>query len=155
MTKTTAPAPATPKNKAATRILRYVYTDKERLEIGKTLGQVHADLGNTNADFDRVKAEFKSKITAHEAKLTDLAHKVSSGYDMRDTKCEWTFDSPKKGHKTLRRLDTDEVVETAEMSQADFQQEIALETENGKSIDGSGVIRTAADGPAEPGDGKK
>lgn len=142
------------KKNETTRVLRYVYTDAERLEIGKTLGQVHADLSQTNANFDRVKAQFKSEITAHEAKLTDLSHKVASGYDMRETRCIFTLDDPKKGHKTLRRLDTEEVVETCEMTAADFQAEIDLASaESGKTIGEDGVIRTKADGPVEPGDG--
>ena len=61
------------KKHETTRILRYTYTDPERLELGKALAQVHNELGQTNTDFDRVKAEFKSKISAHEAKIQDLS----------------------------------------------------------------------------------
>lgn len=108
-------------------MLRVVYTDAERLELGKKLADEHADLRSVNSDFDRVKADFKSKITTHEAKIEDLSNKVSTGYRIEDVKARWSLDEPKAGYKTLRRLDTKDVIETAEMTAADKQAEIELD----------------------------
>lgn len=109
-----------------TRMLRVVYTDAERLELGKQLADEHADLRGVNSDFDRVKAEFKSKITSHEAVIEDLSNKVSTGYRMETVKCNWVFDLPNPGMKTLIRSDTHEEIETTDMSEADKQAELEL-----------------------------
>ena len=135
------------KKHETTRILRYTYTDPERLELGKALAQVHNELGQTNTDFDRVKAEFKSKISAHEAKIQDLSNKVSTGYDMRETKCRWNLDEPKKGKKTLVRLDTakEEIVEVTEMTDADRQVDLPLSEGAHTGVDKGGNVQVPAD----------
>jgi len=113
-----------------TRMLRCVYTDAERLELGKQLADEHADLRGVNSDFDRCKAEFKSKITSHEAKIEDLSNKVSTGYRMETVNCRWIFDLPNKGVKTLMRQDTHEEVEKDAMSEADLQEVIDFAQED-------------------------
>ncbi len=110
-------------------MLRVVYTDAERLELGKQLADEHADLRGVNSDFDRVKAEFKSKITSHEANIEDLSNKVSTGYRMMDVPCRWILDLPNPGVKTLLRQDTHEEVEVADMTDADRQVEMELAQE--------------------------
>jgi hypothetical protein len=137
-----------PTNKRDTsRMLRCTYTNMERLELGKELAEEHGNLGKTTADFDNVKANFKSKITAHEARIVDLSVKVSSGYRIEDVKCTWTFDKPVAGKKELYRNDSNELVETADMTEQDRQIEIELKPpeETPAGISGDGVVAVAAD----------
>lgn len=137
------------KNKLeTTRILRVIYTDSERLELGKKLAEAHNDLAQVNADFDRVKADFKAKTTAHEAQIVDLSNKVSSGYRMESVKCRWVFDQPKQGFKELLRLDTtpNEIIEHAEMTEADKQSELGIdETPALAGIEKDGTVKVEAD----------
>ena len=137
------------KNKnETTRILRVIYTDSERLELGKKLAEAHNDLAQVNADFDRVKADFKAKTTAHEAQIVDLSNKVSSGYRMESVKCCWVLNAPKLGFKVLLRLDTDPnaIVESAEMTEADKQSELGIdETPALAGIEKDGTVKVEAD----------
>lgn len=136
------------KKHETTRQLRVIYTDGERMELGKQLAGVHQALGQTEKDFDMVKADFKARITGHEAKIEDLSNKVASGYSVKEVKCRWYMDRPVKGVKQLIREDAFEVVETLDMTEADKQGELALEAEQLGSPTGvanSGVVQVQAD----------
>lgn len=141
------------KRNETTRVVRLFYTDAERLELGRKLAEERNAVAQITADNDRVKTEFKSRITAHEASIADLANKVSSGYRMESTKCLWSLDQPAGGKKELRRLDTSEVIETSEMTEADKQSLLPLDAPapaepTGVATDGTATV--AADGPAIP-----
>lgn len=129
------------------RILRVNLTNEQRLEFGKQLAEVHNNLTQINSDFDRVKAEFKSKISAEESKVVDLAGKVSSGYVMQDVKCRWEMDQPKAGWKRLVRLDIEPhpEIEVFEMTDADKQADLPLEEKQSATIGNDGVVHTPGD----------
>jgi hypothetical protein len=114
------------KKHETSRMLRVVYTDKARLELGKKLADEYAELRQVNSDFDRIKAEYKSKITSREATIEDLSNKVSTGFELVAVKCRWEMDQPEQGKKELIRLDTFEVIETGPMTTADLQSDMEL-----------------------------
>lgn len=122
---TKAQAPAK-KPVQTSRHLRHEFDNAERLENAKQLAEALSESDRIDGELERVKADFKSRTTTVQAKIGSLRDKVTSGYEMRETKCEWRFDSPKKGKKSLVRLDTKEVVETVDMSEADKQGELPL-----------------------------
>jgi hypothetical protein len=154
------------------RTLRVLFTDAERLELGKQLAEAHNETAQIESDFQRIKDEFKSKLSAVSAKITDLANKVSSGYEMRQVLCLVVFDTPKPGKKQVVRLDgptegVREVVETHDMTEAEKTPELALNLSGdaaadlpntvlpaGTGIATDGTVKVEADGPAQPGDGK-
>ncbi len=157
----------TNKKNECTRILRVILTDAQRLELGKKLAEEHNTVAQTNADFDRVKAEFKSKLTASEARIVDLSGKVSSGYEMKDVKCEWQMDTPKPGTKRLIRTDVAPnspesaivEVEECDMEEIEKTPELplpfgtpVLPATTGVAKDGS--VTTPADGAATAGEQK-
>jgi hypothetical protein len=165
------------KNKNETfRTLRVLFTDPQRLELGIQLAEARNETTQIESDFQRVKDEFKSKLSAVDARVTDLSNKVSSGYEMKEVKCAWVMDYPKPGKKTLVRLDLnnlgavlpaadlvgmkDHVVETADMTEAEKTPELNLGLDNpvlpaGAGISHDGTVKVASDGPAEPAEGKK
>lgn len=116
----------TPKNLETTRFLRVNYTDAERLEIGKKLGDELAELRSVNSDFDAIKSSFKSKISACESKIEDLSQKVSTGYRVEEVKCHWLLGISPATLKFLIRDDTSDTVETVEMTAADKQATLEL-----------------------------
>lgn len=154
----------TQKNQTS-RVLRVLFTDAQRLELGKQLAEEHGVVAQTNADFDGIKASFKAKLTASEAKIVDLSNKVSNGYEMKPVPCQWQMDYPRPGVKTLFRLDgpegaKGEIVEVIAMTEAEKTPELALNLDNpvlaaGTGIATDGSVTLPADGPAQPGDGKK
>lgn len=109
-----------------TRHLRHEFDKDERLENAKQLAEALSESDRIDGELERVKADFKSRTTTVQAKIGGLRDKVTSGYEMRETRCEWRYDDPKKGKKSLYRLDTDTIVETVEMSEADKQGELPL-----------------------------
>ena len=56
-----------------------------------------------------------------------LGNKLRSGYEMRDVECEIHFDKPEQGQKQTIRLDTNEVVTTAVMTEEEKQRQLPLE----------------------------
>ncbi len=133
------------KKHETSRNLRVIYTDAERLELGKQLAGAHQDLAQTNNDFDSVKSDFKARVTAHEAKIGDLSNKVATGHRIEEVKCLWQMDAPKKGQKTLKRLDTGETVERAEMTESDKQGDLPLDDGKKTGVAGDGTVEVAAD----------
>lgn len=154
------------KNKNETfRMLRVLFTDAERLELGKQLAEAHNETAQIESDFQRIKDEFKSKLSAVSTKITDLANKVSSGYEIKNVLCLVVMDTPKPGKKQVVRMDgpTDgvrEVVETHDMTEHEKTPELSLGLDNpvlpaGAGISHDGTVKVEADGAAEPGEGKK
>jgi hypothetical protein len=117
------------KKHETTRMLRVIYSNPERLELGKKLSETFNDLTQINADLDRVKADFKAKVTARESEIVDLSNKVSTGFHITEVKCLWEMDTPKTGVKELIRLDTGETVEMTDMTNSDKQGELPLSAE--------------------------
>jgi len=121
-----------PTKKTHTKIveetLKYTFTEKENLENGRRLGEAHEELQCIQDDKKRLVDEFKAKESAKDAEITSLSGKVRSGYEYRPIKCEVTYNDPKVGIKTLRRLDTMEVVWQREMTEDEKQLGLDLES---------------------------
>jgi hypothetical protein len=122
------------------RQCRYNYTRDERLEKGQCLADEYGALELVNADLERVKKDFKARIETHEAKIQDLAEKVRSGYELRETLCVYTYDEPKPGRKTLRRFDTQEVIAEEDMTGADTQHVMETIEEQVKEAGADGIV---------------
>jgi hypothetical protein len=156
-------SPATNKNECF-RTLRVLFTDSERLELGKQLAEAHNETSSIESDFQRIKDEFKSKLSAVSAKIVDLSNKVSTGYEMKPVKCLVVMDTPKPGKKQVVRLDgpTDgvsEVVETHDMTEAEKTPELALNLDNpvlpaGTGVEKDGTVTVTSDGKPTAGEQK-
>jgi hypothetical protein len=103
------------------RQLRYNYTLEERnakaLEMAMALNRIDS----TNAELDHIKADYKARLSAIESEENRLRGCVTSGFEMRDYLCFWTFDEPKAGRKTLRKREGGEVVAEEDMTERDRQ----------------------------------
>lgn len=139
------------KNQTVSRNLRVVYNDADRLVLGRQLADTHKDLEQAQADKKSVVADFSARIKSHEAKIVDLAGKVSNGYQVKEVTCEWRFHSPKDGLKQLFRLDTGESVEIADMTSTELQPELPLADPNQEHLKdiGDGVIAAKLDDAVE------
>lgn len=140
------------KPQSLTRSLRVLFTDKERLELGKQLAEESQKLEQIADDKKTVVADFKSRQTAAEAKIASLSQQVANGYQVKEVKCEMRFDTPEAGKKTLVRLDTSETVEVADMLDIEKQQQLPLADADGgtttKTVldsDEGGVVKVPAD----------
>lgn len=152
---TTAPAPtqetpALPKVKAPVRTLvklrRNLPSDELRL-LGSTLANTFSELRSAEDEKKAVVTQCKAKIDAIKARATEIAGKVSSGFEMTDIQCEIRYDQPSPGMKSTVRLDTGEVINVDPMTDAERQTELPLKVEEKKPVNVGvgGVVVVAAD----------
>lgn len=114
------------KTQKTERYLRCNLTENEVLEISRDCAQKVAERDRLEADKKRVTKDFDAQITACEAVISSASEKVRSGYEMRSVRCTVFFDQPVRGRKTIVRNDTDAVVETLDMTEADQAEADAL-----------------------------
>lgn len=114
------------KTQKTERYLRCNLTENEVLEISRDCAQKVAERDRLEADKKRVTNDFDAQITACEAVISSASEKVRSGYEMRSVRCTVFFDQPVRGRKTTVRNDTDAVVETLDMTEADQAEADAL-----------------------------
>ena len=95
-------------------------TEAELLEAGSEVSKDLQDLsamGDKKAD---VAADFKSKEKKLDANIAILSRKLSTKEEYRDVNCEWFYDL-KKDKKTLKRLDTNEIIRVEDITSNDRQ----------------------------------
>ena len=106
--------------KETTEKLPCILTEQELLLVGRELSRAHQEISN----LEDKKAEYDSQIKADMKKQRAIIESnslaISTGKIYRPVKCvwEWWFDD---GHKTLRRLDTKEVVRKMEITDEERQ----------------------------------
>jgi hypothetical protein len=90
-------------------MLQYSFTPGELQELGKLLGDKHIEKRTVEDQFKSIKGEWDYRIKALTAHISSLSNKTSMGFETREIECELTLNDP-INKKTLRRLDTGEVV---------------------------------------------
>lgn len=137
--KAKKPTPAKP-DKHMEMQLRHTFTQKETLEIAKKMAEASRELNQAEEEKKAVTSQLKAKVDAISARVQDHASKINSGYEYRSTKVTVKYHTPKTGIKTLIRDDLNEIVETAEMSQAEMQEELKLEPAAAPATPPAGTI---------------
>lgn len=112
--------------------LRYQFTDKELLELGKKMAEAANLLNQQEEEAKAVAKQLKAKCDQTAARLTEASTKITNGYEYRSVKCVVKFDTPKTGQKSTIRQDTLEIVDVCEMSLAEMQLPLPLKTTDGK-----------------------
>lgn len=100
--------------------LAVALTEGELLEAGREVAKDTQDLaalGDKKAD---VAADFKAQEKKLDANIAILSRMISTGEEYRHVNCEWFYDL-KKDTKTLKRLDTDEIIRTEDITSNDRQ----------------------------------
>lgn len=103
------------------RQLRYNYTPDERITKAVELAEALNRIDTTTAELDRIKSDYKVRIGAIESLAELLRDCVTTGYEMREYLCRWTYDQPAKGRRTLRKTETDDIVLVEDMTEHDRQ----------------------------------
>lgn len=121
MSKTTKPVtppptPAVVREATIKRNLRWIFTSPEILEISKRLAEKNGNVVTLEDEKKRATKDYAARIATVENEVSDLARKVTNGYEFRDIDCRVVFDTPKPGMKTITRLDTMEQVGIEEMT---------------------------------------
>lgn len=114
------------KIKETEKMLRYTFSREELLEIGKKLAEANFRKVQIDSDQKRVVSDFKVQAAKADSEIGSLSQNISSGYDLRMVKCVVEYNNPTVGQKTIRRLDTFEVVEVVQMTSGEMQEELPL-----------------------------
>ncbi len=109
--------------------LRHQFSDKELIELGRKMAEAAGLLEQQKDEAKALSAQLKAKCDVTAAKLQEAVVKISTGYELRQTKCVVKYDTPKTGQKSTIRCDTQEVVDVSEMSIAEAQLPLPLEPE--------------------------
>jgi len=115
------------KVKETTEWLRYDFSNDELLDKARELGRAGQEISCLESQLDSVKKDLNAKIAALEATRGMLGNHVTSGYEMRNLKCEIRYNDPEDKTKTVVRVDTGEVIRTAKMESHELQEEIDFE----------------------------
>jgi len=107
------------------RLLPCVLTETEKMERGRQL----ADLEYAKAEIERAKKtandRFKDELTATELAIEKTTVIVRAGEENRDVECEWRKNWDVM-IKSLIRLDTGEIVETAAIREEERQRDLPI-----------------------------
>lgn len=107
--------------------LRHVFTDKETLELARKLAEANAELAQAEDEKKSITSQLKAKADGIQARVSEVAGKINTGYEYRATPCLVEYHTPKPGMKRLTRLDINEVVTEEDMTEAEKQTEMELE----------------------------
>lgn len=112
--------------KFETKVVRHVFTDVEKLDLGQQLAREAENLESIEGNFEEVKAEYKAKVAASEARSKLLFQYVRNGFQTREARC-WATLLPKVGKKEWRLEGQDETAEPVlveNMEPHDYQLEL-------------------------------
>lgn len=104
---------------------RVTLTSDDLVKIGENAGDNGLKKTQLGSELERIKKDYKNRIEALAAEIELDHEKLRTKYEMRKTLCFWTYDTPKKGRKTLRRVDTGEVIRDEVMDGNDTQHVMA------------------------------
>lgn len=114
--------------KIEAKFVRHEFTDPEKIQFGKDLGNAISAARAVEAEFNTVKAQFKLKTEEAKARIDSLGTKLQSGFEMREKRCRVVYDAPNR--KKLYFLedappDAAPVLEEP-MTSDDFQQDLII-----------------------------
>lgn len=99
-----------------TRDIKVKLNDREKSKVARKLGELYREKEKLDADAKASAKHFKDRKGGVEAQISELSEVAASGSRVETVECRWEFNKPKKGKKSLVRKDTDQVVETLDMS---------------------------------------
>ncbi len=106
--------------------LRVDFTPPELLNLARKQAEAHGELNRAEEEKKAATAQLKARCEGISARISELAGKITSGFEYRTVPCEVSYDDPKPGLKTTYRLDTGEAVNVDPMSMAERQSELEL-----------------------------
>ena len=90
------------------RTLSCLFTDEEKVKMAKEMAQANVKKAGIEMTLKEAQAQYKSEIAAQEAIVARLSQKIHDGYEYRLVECECEYNTPERGKKTLKRIDTGE-----------------------------------------------
>ena len=111
--------------KYGNEFVKCLFTDEEKKDIAAEMAQNIVSLQQAEDDLKAIKSKYKSQIDGIQAGINLAATKLTSGFEMKMAKCEIVPDYEKKTLAFVR-VDTGELVKTADMTADDLQLEFGV-----------------------------
>ena len=111
-----------PEPKYENEFIKYLFTDEEKKEIAAEMAQKIVNLQQAEDDKKAITSDYKSQIDGIQAGINLTATKLTTGYEMRSTKCQVVPNYPKKVWEYIR-VDTGLLVKEKGMTTNDLQME--------------------------------
>lgn len=125
--KEVVPAPLPEMTKQEDYSVKLVFTQDEILEKSKKMVDTISNIHGLNDELNSIKTNFKSKISAQQAIVDELAGDIRSGYTYNKVLCTVKMNDPLPGKKTYYY--NGDMVEnsTQQMLASDFQAKLEFE----------------------------
>ncbi len=101
------------------RMLPCKLTQDEHIESAIILSEKLQELAGIEEEKKAANNIFKMKMDALETEIAILAENVKAGEEDREITCELVYNIPRRGMKSVVRLDTMETIEENDMTDAD------------------------------------
>lgn len=113
-------------SKNVKKVVKHVFTEPERREMGNDLARAHGSVKQIETEFEGVKASYKAKISEKESAIETLSTNLVNGFTMKEKECRVVFDVPqsKKRFYAAESDENTEVLAEEAMTQDDFQKEL-------------------------------
>lgn len=111
------------------RSLKCKFSDSEVLQLGRDLAEKTEQYGQLEADKKQVTKDFDAKLAEVDAQIRSASGKVQCGYEYRAVDCTETLGEPDDNKKTVRRMDTGEIIEVRELSAEEKQRLLDFRSE--------------------------
>lgn len=108
------------------RTLPVKLTEDELSDRSKSLAKHYQDRAVADLQRKEVAAQLAATIKKHDSQISILAQAINTGTEWREVTCEWQYDWP-DGKKRLFREDTEELIETKEITAEERQGKIGAE----------------------------
>jgi deoxyribodipyrimidine photolyase len=101
---------------------RYNFTAEEIRHLGESLAREAQNVFTLRQEKKEISQSYASRIEEANGKVAALTDKINQGYEMRDTECRVELDRPRRGAKSIVRVDTGAVVREEAMTAAEMQE---------------------------------
>jgi len=101
--------------------VKHQLTRHELLELGEELARATDDLREIERRKKEVMADLAADLKRADGRVSMFAGKIKDKWEWRTVQCIAAYGVPRAGQKTLRRLDTNEEIETLSMTESEMQ----------------------------------
>lgn len=109
--------------------LPYRFDQQEIVDMAKEMAKVRRDKALLETEAKGVAETYKGKITVLDGRGATLANLITQGFDYKLIPCCYEMNMPEEGKKTTIRMDTFEIVRVEDMSPADKQMVLDLDSQ--------------------------
>lgn len=130
--------------------LKVSFTKEDLEKKGQDLARENGLVAEIELQKKSVLSQFKDRRAACDQKIAALSREISNGYEMRTVECVARYHTPKSNHKSIIRLDTNEVVRVDVMTASERQELLPFKGETKADTAAATTAKTKTTAKTEP-----